>query len=62
MKRGKVLRRYKDPVCGMMISPSTAVSQWAFGGKIYYFCADVCCDAFKTQPDKFLHKLKNLSL
>ena len=56
MKRDEIRRRYKDPVCGMMISRSAAADEWAFGGKIYYFCANVCCEAFKANPQKFLHK------
>ncbi len=56
MKRDGTRRRCKDPVCGMIIGHSSAAAEWAFGGKVYYFCANVCCEAFKANPRKFLHK------
>ena len=56
MKRNGIRRRYKDPVCGMIISRSAAAAEWAFGGKVYCFCSSVCCEAFKANPQKFLHK------
>ncbi len=33
MKRDEIRRRYKDPVCGIMISRSSPVIEWVFGGK-----------------------------
>ena len=56
MKRDEMQRHCKDPVCGTTVSCSTAAAEWAFGGRIYYFCANICCEAFKANPQKFLHK------
>ncbi len=56
MKRNEVRKPFKDPVCGVMVTPSTSTAKWEFGEKIYYFCADVCRDAFKADPHRFLHK------
>ncbi len=56
MKRDEIQHRCKDPVCGMTISRSSATAKWVFGDKVYYFCAEVCCQAFKANPQKFLRR------
>ena len=52
----EVRRRYKDPVCGMIISREAATVECVFSGTVYYFCANACCEAFKANPQRFLHK------
>jgi YHS domain-containing protein len=47
-------RDHKDPVCGMLVSRLTAVAEARHEGKVYYFCATECRDAFLTDPDKYL--------
>jgi Cu+-exporting ATPase len=47
---------FKDPVCGMTVNKLTASATCEHGGKIYYFCADVCRDKFEKEPDKFISK------
>ncbi len=54
MKQHK--RLYKDRVCGMVLGRKAAAAECVFRGKVYYFCANVCCETFKANPQKFLHK------
>ncbi|MDZ7840001.1 MAG: heavy metal translocating P-type ATPase [Gammaproteobacteria bacterium] len=42
-----------DPVCGMTVDPSRAVST-AHGGETYYFCREGCRDKFTTDPERYL--------
>ena len=39
-----------DPVCGMEVSPVTAVAQSAFEGVTFYFCAEECKRRFDADP------------
>lgn len=41
-----------DPVCGMMVDPTTAKS-CVHDGKVYYFCADQCRQKFEADPALF---------
>lgn len=43
----------KDPVCGMMIDPTTAAAKRTFKGKNFYFCAQGCARAFDADPEKY---------
>jgi uncharacterized membrane protein YraQ (UPF0718 family)/YHS domain-containing protein len=43
MRRGAT-----DPVCGMKIDKSTAVTK-EFGGRTFYFCSDHCLHAFESR-------------
>ena len=47
-------RSHKDPVCGMEISRTTAVADYIYQGKTYYFCAQACRQAFESEPDKYI--------
>lgn len=44
----------KDPVCGMEVDENTAKITHYHKGKMYYFCAPGCKEAFKNDPEKFL--------
>ncbi|TKJ29538.1 MAG: YHS domain-containing protein [Chloroflexi bacterium B3_Chlor] len=44
----------KDPVCGMVVDEKTAVAQYEYKGKVYYFCAQSCKMAFQKDPEKYL--------
>jgi len=55
MKRSAHDDSYKDPVCGMEVSPLSAVDLLDYKGKTYYFCAGVCRDAFESDPEKYIH-------
>src|SRR3569623_849177 len=47
--------RVRDPVCGMMVDPATAVSA-EHNGKTYHFCCDGCRTSFVANPDKYLNQ------
>jgi Cu+-exporting ATPase len=44
----------RDPVCRMIVSPTTAVAESRYQGKTYYFCADLCRQKFETEPHRYL--------
>jgi len=54
MKKQFDERSYKDPVCGMEVSRTTAVDEFEYQGKKYYFCANMCREAFEAEPEKYL--------
>jgi P-type Cu+ transporter len=41
--------KVKDPVCGMVIEPSTAAAHGTYGGVTVYFCAKACQQAYERQ-------------
>ncbi|MEB3788048.1 MAG: YHS domain-containing protein [Desulfurococcales archaeon] len=43
-----------DPVCGMMVDPSTAQYKTLYKGRVYYFCSPQCKKAFESNPDFYL--------
>ena len=43
-----------DPVCGMRIDPDDAAATAQFEGNSYYFCSQVCHDAFVADPASFV--------
>ncbi|OZB88530.1 MAG: hypothetical protein B7X41_07640 [Microbacterium sp. 14-71-5] len=43
-----------DPVCGMTVDPSTALSA-EVDGKTYFFCSEGCKRAFLADPASFAH-------
>jgi Cu+-exporting ATPase len=44
----------RDPVCGMMVDPSTAKFQADEGGARYYFCSAGCRAKFLADPSAFI--------
>ncbi|MEW6324499.1 MAG: heavy metal translocating P-type ATPase [Nitrospirota bacterium] len=44
----------RDPVCGMMVEPSSAAGRHLHDGQTYYFCAVSCLEKFRANPAKFL--------
>jgi P-type Cu+ transporter len=52
----------RDPVCGMLVNPSTAKHVHTYKGKKYYFCGSGCLGKFKTGPEEYLdHPAKPVS-
>ena len=51
MKQNKH-RDYIDPVCGMKVSRLTAAAELVHKDKTIYFCANVCKEAFESDPEK----------
>lgn len=43
-----------DPVCGMDVEPGKAAATGEYGGKTYYFCAQMCKEKFDEDPPKWL--------
>lgn len=43
-----------DPVCGMKISKTDAVTTVEHDGQTYYFCSQDCADSFRESPEDYL--------
>lgn len=54
MKRHHNQQTHKDPVCGMEVSYTTAIEEYVYRGKAYYFCATACREAFQAEPERYL--------
>ena len=46
----------KDPVCGMVVLPQTALSL-TYEGRTVYFCSEYCLDKFRKRPNEYLAAL-----
>ena len=47
---------FKDPVCGMDVTPATAAGKSEHNGETYYFCSPGCKKTFDKNPEKFAGK------
>jgi len=45
---------FKDPVCGMDVTPESAAGKTEYQGQTYYFCSLGCKKAFDREPEKYL--------
>ena len=45
----------KDPVCGMLIEPESAVATREHADKVFYFCSQECVDKFDADPHRYGH-------
>ena len=45
-----------DPVCRMLVQPSSAAAKFDYQAATYYFCAVGCLNKFRQNPAKFLGK------
>ena len=43
-----------DPICKMMVNEKIAQFTSEYQGKVYYFCAVGCKEAFDDNPEKFV--------
>jgi YHS domain-containing protein len=43
-----------DPVCKMVVDENNAAATYEYQGKMYYFCAPGCKNAFVQDPEKYL--------
>ena len=43
-----------DPVCGMTITPESAVGHVEHQGETYYFCNESCLERFRAEPEAFV--------
>src|SRR3569623_1385390 len=53
-QHGTATDKVRDPVCGMMVDPATAVSA-EHDGKTYHFCCDGFRTSFVADPAKYLN-------
>lgn len=49
--------KVKDPVCGMVIDPSSARWSQRHQGKSFSFCSSGCRDKFRAEPSSFSRPL-----
>lgn len=42
-----------DPVCGMTMEKSAAVTKREYEGQTYYFCSEECKQKFKSKPESY---------
>lgn len=49
---------FKDPVCGMSVSPEEAYDKIEHGGYVIYFCSKHCKEEFARNMEKYLGKLR----
>ncbi len=47
---------YKDPICGMDVTPETAAGKSEYQGQTYYFCSLGCKKSFDKEPEKYAGK------
>ncbi len=52
------MENVKDPVCGMSVNPNNALKA-TYGDRDFYFCSDVCQQAFINDPLKYVDKSKS---
>src|SRR6476659_536994 len=43
-----------DPVCGMIVDPTSAAASFEHQGETYYFCSKHCLHKFSEDPQRFL--------
>lgn len=43
-----------DPVCKMLVQPSSAAGKYEYKGDTYYFCAVSCLNKFRQTPEQFV--------
>jgi YHS domain-containing protein len=43
-----------DPVCKMEVEEKTAKHRSEYQGKTYFFCAEMCKNAFDKEPQKYI--------
>ena len=51
-----------DPVCGMIVDPSSAAAHRGFEGIDYWFCGGGCAEAFDSDPITYATKARTDSL
>lgn len=45
----------RDPVCGMSVSPVTAVTSTEYEGTTYHFCSEDCYRTFSEDPAQYVN-------
>ncbi|MFC1883999.1 YHS domain-containing protein [Thermodesulfobacteriota bacterium] len=47
-------KKTRDPVCGMMVGGDVSTYKTEYNNRNYFFCSQVCLNAFLKTPDKVL--------
>ena len=55
-EKNRMTTTFKDPVCGMDVTPESAAGKAEYKGQIYYFCSPGCKKAFEREPEKYVGK------
>ena len=50
---------FRDPVCGMEITPETAAATSEYNGRTYYFCSIADKETFDKNPEKYVMQERN---
>jgi len=47
---------FKDPVCGMHVTPQSAAGKTEYQGNTYYFCSLGCMQTFESEPENYVEQ------
>ena len=50
---------FRDPVCGMEVTPETAAGKTEYQGRTYYFCSIADKETFDKNPEKYVMQEQN---
>ena len=50
---------FRDPVCGMEVTPETAAATSEYQGRTYYFCSIADKETFDKNPEKYVMQEQN---
>jgi len=50
----ELVKKYKDPVCGMETEEKGKFDSYQHDGEVYYFCSDHCLKKFKEEPESYI--------
>jgi heavy metal translocating P-type ATPase len=53
VQRGRTAE-FRDPVCGMTVSPERAADVVEYDGRKFYFCSKSCAERFRQNPQQFI--------
>ncbi|MFH1186500.1 MAG: YHS domain-containing protein, partial [Chloroflexota bacterium] len=53
----QMTQTFKDPTCGMDVTPETASGLSECKGQTYYFCSMGCKNTFDAEPERYLNKV-----
>ncbi|MFZ1991361.1 MAG: heavy metal translocating P-type ATPase [Alphaproteobacteria bacterium] len=54
--RETMAEKVRDPVCGMMVDPSSTPHRAEHAGKTYFFCGARCAEKFRADPAQYLSR------
>jgi len=54
MSETETTGRLTDPVCGMSVTPATAMTSTEYKGTTYYFCSEDCYRTFVDNPATYV--------